>query len=164
MKASVIVAAAIVLSAATAHAAPPSDISDLVGARAAGAESEMQARGYEDVGGNNTWWNAASGSCAKVHVSNGRYSRIDKLKPSQCGQHGKPSAPSAASVPGEAPQAAVKACMRSADQFQNAKAGTSVASGAQRAGPNWVLTMATGTYTSKCTVTGSGKIVSMDPI
>ncbi|MDR6755962.1 hypothetical protein J2Y48_001252 [Mycoplana sp. BE70] len=65
---------------------------------------------------------------------------------------------------GEVPQAALDACMRGADEFQDATPGTSVANGAECSGPNWVLTMGTGAYTSKCTVTGSGKIVSMDPV
>ena len=43
--------------------------------------------GYVDVGGgNSTWWNAATGTCVSIHVSNGRYARIDTLKPENCGQ------------------------------------------------------------------------------
>lgn len=135
-----IIATGLMLTVIPAHAEAPSDISDLVGARAAGAESEMQARGYEDVGGNNTWWNAATKTCAKVHVSNGHYSKIDTLKASQCGKHGGGSTAAAATA-GEVPQAALNACMRRADEFQNATLGTSVANGAERSGPNWVLTM-----------------------
>lgn len=65
----------------------PADIADLVGARAAGAESEMQARGYEDVGGN-SWWNAATKTCVRVHVSQGHYSAISQIKAAACGQAG----------------------------------------------------------------------------
>jgi len=54
--------------------------------------------------------------------------------------------------------------MQRADDFQNAPQGTSVVNGAARSGANWVLTMATGQYTSKCTVSGSGRVVSMDPM
>lgn len=70
-----------------AFAKSPSDIADLVGSRAAGAESEMQARGYVDVGGNNTWWNADKKQCVKVRVSQGRYASISEIKASSCGQN-----------------------------------------------------------------------------
>jgi hypothetical protein len=70
----------------SALAKSPSDVADLVGARAAGAESEMQARGYVDVGGNNTWWNAGKNQCVKVRVSQGKYASISQLKASACGQ------------------------------------------------------------------------------
>ena len=68
----------------SAFAAAPSDIADLVGSRATRAESEIRARGYEHVG--STWWNDETGTCVTVHVENGRYSRIDRVKPSTCGQ------------------------------------------------------------------------------
>ncbi|WP_149338229.1 hypothetical protein [Neorhizobium sp. P12A] len=76
----------VVLMPLTAFAKSPSDVADLVGARAAGAESEMQARGYVDAGGNNTWWNADRKQCVKVRVSQGRYAAISQLKASSCGQ------------------------------------------------------------------------------
>ncbi|RDJ09421.1 hypothetical protein [Rhizobium grahamii] len=65
---------------------------------------------------------------------------------------------------GNVPQAALSACMQRADEFQNARRGTSVANGAERSGPNWVLTMGTGQYASRCTVSGSGRVVSIDPM
>ncbi|MBW9118401.1 hypothetical protein JNB88_32915 [Rhizobium cauense] len=170
-----------------AFAKSPADIADLVGARAAGAESEIQARGYDNVK-NNIWWNAATGTCVRVRVSNGRYSAIDTLQPSACGKKSGSAASgscppdvseadrykypacqgsgsgNAAAASGNVPQAALSACMRRADDFQNARQGTSVVNGAARSGANWVLTMATGQYTSKCTVSGSGRVVSMDPM
>ncbi|WP_025661511.1 hypothetical protein [Rhizobium sp. IBUN] len=76
----------VVLVPLAAFAKSPSDIADLVGSRAAGAESEMQARGYVDVGGNNTWWNADKKQCVKVRVSQGRYASISQIKASSCGQ------------------------------------------------------------------------------
>jgi hypothetical protein len=162
-----IIACTLAVLAAPAHAKSPSDTADLVGARAAGAETEIQARGYENVK-NNIWWNAATGTCVKVRVSNGRYARIDAVKASTCGQRkaaSKASVPAAAAGSvGDVPQAALEACMKRADQLQNAKAGASMANGAARSGANWVLTMGTGTYSSKCTVTGAGKVVSIDPM
>lgn len=87
--------------APAAYARSPADIADLVGARAPGAESEMQARGYVDVGGNNTWWNAGKKVCVRVHVSQGRYSAISQIKASACGQGGG----TAASCPPDLSQA-----------------------------------------------------------
>ncbi|MDR7146373.1 hypothetical protein [Rhizobium sp. BE258] len=81
-----LVACILALIPLDASARSPLDIADLVGARAPGAESEMQARGYVDVGGNNTWWNAARKQCVKVRVSQGRYASISQLKASSCGQ------------------------------------------------------------------------------
>ncbi|WP_442579557.1 hypothetical protein ACSBOB_29375 [Mesorhizobium sp. ASY16-5R] len=149
----------VAMLATPALANAPADIADLVGARAAGAESEIQARGYDNVN-NNVWWNGATGTCVKVHVSNGKYSKIDTLKPSDCGQGGDAAGGGSS---GDVPQAALNACSKRADEYQNAASGTSVVNGAERAGANWLLTMSTGTYTSKCTVTGSGKVVSIDP-
>lgn len=64
----------------------PADIADLVGARAPGAESEMQGRGYTNVK-NNTWWNNGSKTCVRVHVSQGKYAGITQVKAAACG-HG----------------------------------------------------------------------------
>ncbi|MFG6082100.1 hypothetical protein ACEUZ9_002741 [Paracoccus litorisediminis] len=150
--------------ASPGFANPPSDISDLIGARGAGAETQMQARGYVDVGGNNTWWNEATGNCVKVHVSQGRYKSIDNMPATRCGQ-GEPQRSASYTPPGQIPQVALNACMRAADQFQNARPGTSLAGSVQHSGSNWVLMMDTGPqYRSTCTVTNSGRVLSMDPL
>jgi hypothetical protein len=47
----------------------------------------MTARGYADVK-NNTWWNADSKICVRVHVSQGKYASITQVKASACGQGG----------------------------------------------------------------------------
>jgi hypothetical protein len=148
-----------ILLASPAWAQAPSDIADLIGARGAGAESEIQARGYDNVR-DNIWWNAARQQCVRVHVSNGRYARIDTLHATDCGQRGGANA---AASGGDVPEAALTACERRADEFQNVAHGSSAVDGATRAGPNWVLKMATGQYRSTCTVTGSGRILSIDP-
>ncbi len=88
LKSSLIFLASSLAFAQGACAKSPSDVADLVGARAPGAESEMQARGYEDVGGNNTWWNAGTKVCVRVHVSQGKYSAISQIKAAACGQGG----------------------------------------------------------------------------
>ncbi|CAN7393168.1 hypothetical protein LJR010_002221 [Ensifer adhaerens] len=94
MRFTVAIAAAALMSLPTPTLAKsPADIADLVGARAPGAESEMQSRGYVDVGGNNTWWNAGTKTCVRVHVSQGHYSAISQIKPSACGQGSGKSTP-----------------------------------------------------------------------
>ncbi|MBP1883234.1 NAD-dependent epimerase/dehydratase family protein [Sinorhizobium mexicanum] len=143
----------------SAFAAAPNDIADLVGSRAADAESEMRARGYEHVGSYSAWWNDETGTCVRVRVSNGRYSRIDRLKPSACGQT------SAASPPPDfsnVPARALRACSRRANRYQSPQGGASVVKAAERTGPTWLLTMATRHYILKCTVTGSGRVIRME--
>ncbi len=152
------IAAGFALLALPALADTPDDIIDLLGARAPGAETQMQARGYADVGGNNTWWNVKTSVCVKVHVSNGHYSRIDEVSDADCGKIGEAGAGNA-----ELSQAATDACMNSADALQNEEPGSSVVKHARRSGANWVLTMGTGSYTSYCKVTPSGEVISMDP-
>lgn len=154
-------ATVLLLAATPAMAEPPDDIVDLLGARAPGAESQMQARGYADVGGNNTWWNAATGVCVKVHISQGRYQTIDMLSPGGCGM--KAAEQSEGASPHEPSRAAMDACMDSADEYQEEEIGTSVVKGARRSGENWVLTMDTAGHISHCTVTQSGQIIGMDP-
>lgn len=61
----------------------PSDVRDLLGSRAAGAESELAARGYVAGGGRTGddrkwtyWWNETRGVCLSVVTMNGRYDSI----------------------------------------------------------------------------------------
>ena len=140
-----------------AFAAAPSDVADLVGTRATDAVSKMQARGYRHVR-SSTWWNAKTGTCVDVRVSFGRYSRIDQLKPSACGQTSLASPPDLSKVPARA----LSACSRRADRYRSARGGASVVKAAKRTGPTWLLTMATRHYILKCTVTASGRVIRMD--
>ena len=78
---------------AVAAQSAPSDVSDLVGARAAGGETELQRRGYEFVstqkGGDRSWsnwWNARSGSCLSVVTMEGRYDSIVSAPAPDCRQ------------------------------------------------------------------------------
>lgn len=73
----------------------PSDVRDLVGARAAGAESELASRGYVGAGGRagddrkwTYWWNATRGVCLSVATANGRYDSIIATPAADCGQDG----------------------------------------------------------------------------
>jgi len=76
-------AAAFPLLVTVAVAKAPTELKDLIGARAPGAESEMQKRGYVDVK-NNSWWKADTKTCVRVHVSQGRYSTITQMQPAVC--------------------------------------------------------------------------------
>lgn len=86
---------AAVLAAPPALAqATPSDVSDLVGARAAGGESELTARGYVNAGGRTGddrkwtyWWNARRGACLSVATVEGRYDSIVSTPSADCRQN-----------------------------------------------------------------------------
>jgi hypothetical protein len=65
--------------------------------------------------------------------------------------------------PHEPSQAAMDACMNSADEYQEEAVGTSVVKHIRRSGENWVLTMDTAGNASHCTVTQAGEVVKMDP-
>jgi hypothetical protein len=73
--------------------ATPSDVRDLVGARAAGGESELAARGYVSAGGEagddrkwTYWWNERRGVCLSVTTMNGRYDSIVATPAPDCRQ------------------------------------------------------------------------------
>ncbi|WP_369060866.1 hypothetical protein ABOZ73_03830 [Caulobacter sp. 73W] len=89
----VVLAAAAI--AAPALAAPPPELSDLIGARGAGGETQMLARGYVNTGGEKTggaswtyWWKADGRTCVGVVTSDGRYQRIDRMDANRCGKGG----------------------------------------------------------------------------
>lgn len=63
-----------------------------------------------------------------------------------------------------APDAAQRACSRRADEFQNRPYGSSVPVNVQSLGRgDYELTMATGSYRSRCVVTAGGNVRSMEP-
>ena len=66
-------------------------LSDLVGARAAGAETEMQSRGFRNVKGRKAgstsytyWKNDDTGQCVQVAVRNGRVGSILRTNAKNC--------------------------------------------------------------------------------
>lgn len=81
----------------------PSDVRDLVGARAAGGESELAARGYVNVGGQTGddrkwtyWWSERRGVCLSVSTREGRYDAITSTPAPDCrrgGGYDRPSEP-----------------------------------------------------------------------
>lgn len=69
----------------------PSDLRDLVGARAAGGETQLQSRGYENVKTETMpdskmgyWWRRSSSTCVMVQTRNGRYASIASTAPVNC--------------------------------------------------------------------------------
>lgn len=83
-------AAGVAIGAAQAQDTPP-DLRDLVGARAAGAESALASRGYVNVrtqvGDDRTWtywWNERRGLCLSVTTMNGRFGSITRSPAPDC--------------------------------------------------------------------------------
>lgn len=235
-------AAASIVPAVPAYA-QPGDISDLVGARGAGGETQMQNRGYENTGmrgGAQYWWNGSSRTCARIVVADGRYRSVTNASADDCrrggggndavagavagaaviglvaalashhrrsndrhrqqashdseyergyndalyggrydnndseGYHEGYMAGEAESsnrrasnsryVRGAAPQAALNACARRADEYQNLPSGSSVPVSVYNQGQGlYEITMATGHYRSRCSVDSRGRVSDMNP-
>ncbi len=84
-----------IISTTAASAQTPSDVSDLVGARGAGGETQLQARGYvfvrAETGDDRVWtywWNKRSNTCVTVATVNGRYDSITTSPAPDCGKEG----------------------------------------------------------------------------
>lgn len=82
-------AAAFASSSAVAQSAP--DVEDLVGARAAGGETQLLSRGYVSRQSNivrdqrfTFWWNERTGRCISVSTVDGRYAAILGVPPANC--------------------------------------------------------------------------------
>ena len=95
-----------VASGAAAAQTTPSDVGDLVGARAAGGETALISRGYVNTGGQagddrkwTYWWNARRGACLSVATMNGRYDSIVSTPAPDCGQGGGGGGPGASYRP-----------------------------------------------------------------
>jgi hypothetical protein len=86
----VLIAASLVAGPALAQSTP-GDLSDLVGARAAGGETQLQARGYSFVTVNTVrdtkwslWWSDRQRQCVQVATTDGRYSAIQRVPDANC--------------------------------------------------------------------------------
>ncbi len=85
---------ALALAPQAAQARSADDLRDLVGARAAGAESDLQSRGWVFTGGykganaaHTFWWHSSRKDCVMVTTREGRYAAISDATPSDCNQH-----------------------------------------------------------------------------
>lgn len=88
------------LLVAPAAAQPVPDLSDLVGARAAGAETQMEARGYRAVNNSTVrdmkftfWWNERKRNCVSVSTVDGRYAAIEGVPSGNCDMEPSQSLP-----------------------------------------------------------------------
>ena len=86
---------ALFCTSGAAVAQTPSDIRDLVGARGAGGETQMEARGYTNVGGETGddrkwtyWWNPRTRTCVTVATVDGRYEAITTSPAADCERRG----------------------------------------------------------------------------
>ncbi len=74
-----------------AHAQTPPDLVDLVGARGAGGETQMQARGYQQVRATRVrdqswtfWWSDVQRACVAISTTDGRYAAINRIPDQNC--------------------------------------------------------------------------------
>lgn len=79
------------LSAVAAQAQTPPDLEDLVGARGAGGETQMQARGYVQVRATRVrdqswtfWWSDVQRACVSIATTDGRYAAIHRIPEQNC--------------------------------------------------------------------------------
>lgn len=82
---------AMTCAAGGAAAAAPPSVADLVGARGAGGETQLLARGFEQresrvVGDQrfSFWWNSKRGECISVSTTDGRYASIEQVPGENC--------------------------------------------------------------------------------
>jgi hypothetical protein len=85
--------AATLLVSAPLQARSADSLSDLVGARASGGESDLEARGWRSTESRKAsgasfvyWWHPGRGDCVVVTTRDGRFSSILDARPSDCGQ------------------------------------------------------------------------------
>lgn len=81
------------LATSAAAQVTPSDVRDLIGARAAGGESALASRGYVSAGGQSGddrkwtyWWSERRGVCLSVSTVGGRYDSIVSTPAADCRQ------------------------------------------------------------------------------
>lgn len=74
-----------------AFAQTPPDVSDLIGARAAGGETQLEARGYRFITNNTVrdtkwtfWWSERQRQCISVATNDGRYDSIITVPAANC--------------------------------------------------------------------------------
>ncbi len=74
------------------------DLKDLVGAKGAGGEADLERRGYTHIDTSKSsnaafsyWWNNQKSSCIRVTTRDGRYQALIDVDPSDCGQTKKES-------------------------------------------------------------------------
>lgn len=88
-----LITAALVASPVAAVAKSASSLSDLIGAKGAGAEQDMESRGWVVTDGHpghssqfTYWWNSSRKDCVMVKTADGRYDQITDVTPADCNQ------------------------------------------------------------------------------
>jgi hypothetical protein len=96
-------ATAMTVAPTLAMAKSANDLRDLVGARAAGGESDLESRGWVSItghkGGSTSygyWWNASRKNCVMVRTSDGRFESISDVTNGDCNQRDSGSGAAAA--------------------------------------------------------------------
>lgn len=92
-----------------AMAQAPSDVSDLVGNRAAGGEQALEDRGYVHISSSkgddrtwSNWWKQSSKKCITVATVDGRFDSITSTLPTDCNQKASSGGNTGAVVAGAA--------------------------------------------------------------
>ena len=90
-----VIAVLLAASATPAIAQTPPDVADLIGARAAGGETQLEARGYRFVTTNvvrdtkwSFWWSERQRQCISVATAEGRYNAIGAVPAANCNAGG----------------------------------------------------------------------------
>jgi hypothetical protein len=88
-----VVAGALGLTSIPAWAGPADELRDLVGARGASAEADLERRGYTHIDTSKSrnaaysyWWSNDRRGCVRVTTRDGRYQALTDVDPSDCGQ------------------------------------------------------------------------------
>lgn len=155
-----IAALALLLATSGASAGTPSDVSDLVGARGAGGETQLGQRGYEYVTmtkGTQYWWNVQSKACIGIKVSQGRYQSVSSASASQCHQ----KAAATGTGGSEVSTKAVNACKSAVNRNFAGKAKISVTSTEFSQANSMVMMRVNGAENWKCLVSNSGKVADL---
>ncbi len=86
-------ALSLALNGSPALAQAANDLSDLVGAKGAGGEADLERRGYTHIDTSKStdaaysyWWSNQKSSCIRVTTRDGRYQALIDVDPSDCGQ------------------------------------------------------------------------------
>lgn len=87
--------AALMMTPVGAAAQAPGSVRDLVGAKAAGGESQLEYRGFHRISGHteddskvNYWWNSNTKECVKAVTYNGNFQSLNKTTNADCNQKG----------------------------------------------------------------------------
>jgi len=93
-----LLAGALSAPSVTVWAGPADDLRDLVGAKGAGGEADLENRGYTHIDSAKSgdaaysyWWSNAKRSCVRVTTRDGRYQALIDADASDCGQTKKES-------------------------------------------------------------------------